>query len=175
MKNVVVISSSPRKGNSDKLCDEFCKGAINGGNNVKRINIRDIKLNFCLACRDCYNYGNCVQNDDMNSIYPYIRQADILVFSTPIYFGEMSGQLKTFLDRLYPLYTSIKGKQVYLIASCYENNKTFIDNSLNGLKRVLQDFGLTDIKQVIYGENTDEPNDITKEQLQFAYLVGEKV
>lgn len=175
MKNVVIISSSMRIGNSDKLCDEFQIGATKSGHSVDRINLRDIKLNFCLACRDCYNYGNCVQNDDMNKIYPKIKDADVLVFATPIYYGEMSGSLKTFFDRLYPLFTSIGKKEVYIIATCYEDDKNFIDSSVEGLKRVLKDFGLTDIKGVVYGENTDEPNDVSTAQLTAAFNMGSKV
>lgn len=175
MKNVVIISSSMRKGNSDKLCDYFQKGVIESRNKVERINLRDIELKFCLACRDCYNFGNCTQNDDMNKIYPIIKAADVLVLATPIYYGEMSGQLKVFLDRLYPLFTSIGKKDIYLIASCYENDTSFIDSSLKSIKRVLSDFGLVNIKGIVYGENTDEPNDISSKQLLAAYNKGKAI
>jgi len=172
MKNIVIVSSSMRKGNSDKLCDEFQNGASKNGNQIERINLRDIKLNFCLACRDCYNYGDCVQKDDMNKIYPKIKNADVLIFATPIYYGEMSGQLKTFFDRLYPLFTSINNKDIYLIATCYEDDKEFVDSSLAGLKRVLKDFGLTNINGIVYGQNTDEPNDVSDTQLKNAFNMG---
>ena len=175
MKKVVIVSSSMRKGNSDKLCDEFQKGATHSGNIITRINIRDIKLNFCLGCRDCYNYGDCVQKDDMNRIYPAILEADVLVFASPIYFGEMSGSLKTFLDRMYPLYTSIKGKEVYIIATCYQDDHTFVDDSIAGLKRSLCDFGLDYVKQVVYGIGTDGPNDVSKEALAEAFEAGKSV
>ena len=175
MKKVVIISSSMRKGNSDKLCDKFQEGASLSGNIVTRINIRDIKLNFCLGCRDCYNYGDCVQNDDMNKIYPKILEANTLVFATPIYFGEMSGSLKTFLDRMYPLYTSIAGKEVYIIASCYEDDYTFVDDSIAGLKRSLSDFGINNIKKVIYGLETDGPNDIREELLEESFNTGKSI
>jgi multimeric flavodoxin WrbA len=174
-KKVIIISSSMRKGNSDKLCDKFQEGAIASGNIVTRINIRDIRLNFCLGCRDCYNYGDCVQNDDMNNIYPKIKKADVLVFATPIYFGEMSGSLKTFLDRLYPLYTSISGKVAYIIASCYEDDHTFVNDSIVGLKRTLSDFGINNIKQVIYGLGTDGPNDVREETLEECLRAGQKI
>lgn len=175
MKKVVIISSSMRKGNSDKLCDEFEKGATEAGNIITRINIRDIKLGFCLGCRDCYNYGDCTQNDDMNKLYPKLAEADVIVFATPIYFGEISGSLKTFIDRMYPLYTSISGKEVYIIVSCYEDDHTFADDSLVGFKRSLSDFGLDNIKKIIYGLETDGPNDIRKEILADAYKTGLKV
>jgi len=172
MKKVVIISSSMRKGNSDKLCDEFQKGVLERGNEVTRINIRDIKLNFCLGCRDCYNYGDCVQTDDMNNFYPKILEADILVFATPIYFGEMSGSLKTFLDRMYPLFMSIEGKEVYIIASCYENKKNFIDDSIVGLRRSLSDFGLNEVKKVIYAVGTDASDDVQDDVLAEAFNIG---
>lgn len=175
MKKVVIISSSMRKGNSDKLCDAFETGVIASGNQVTRINIRDIKLNFCLGCRDCYNYGDCVQSDDMNKLYPKILEADVLVFATPIYFGEMCGSLKTFLDRMYPLYTSIKGKEVYIAVSCYEDNHAFADDSVEGLKRSLSDFGLNNIKKTLYALETDEQNDVSEEALEKAFNVGKNV
>lgn len=174
MSKIVIISSSMRKGNSDKLCDQFEMGAKQAGNIVTRINIRQIKLNFCLACRDCYNIGDCVQKDSMNGLYRAIKDADILVFASPIYFGEMSGSLKTFFDRMYPLYTSISGKKVYIIASCYTNDKEYVNDSINGIKRCLDDFGL-DLVDVIYGENTDEINDVTAKQLKIAYNIGKNI
>lgn len=174
MKQVVIISSSMRKGNSDKLCDEFEKGAKEN-NNVTRINLRDINLKFCISCCDCYNVGKCTLNDDMNSLYETIKNADILVFATPIYFGEMSGQLKVFLDRLYPIYQNLKAKEAYIIATCYQDNKTFIDDSIYGIKRFLEDVGNIKLKNIIYGENTDEVGDVSKEQCKIAYSIGKTV
>ena len=167
MKNVVIISSSMRKGNSDALCNEFEKGAIEANNNVRNLN-----LNFCLHCRDCYNFGCCTQKDDMNKIYPTLKNADVILFATPIYFGELCGQLKVFLDRCYPLYGNLKQKQIYIVATCATNSKEYLKSSLHGLKRVLKDLGQTDEPTIIYGENTDERNDVTTEQLKQAYLAG---
>lgn len=174
MKNVVIISSSMRKGNSDKLCDEFEKGAKEN-NNVQRINLRDINLKFCISCCDCYNIGKCTLNDDMNLLYGTIKNADILVFATPIYFGEMSGQLKVFLDRLYPIYQNLQAKEAYVIATCYQNNKTFINDSIYGIKRFLEDAGNIKLNKIIYGENTDEIDDVTEEQCNTAYFIGKQI
>ncbi len=174
MKNVVIISSSMRKGNSDKLCDEFENGAKEN-NNVIQINLRDINLKFCVSCCDCYNIGKCRLNDDMNSLYETIKNADVLVFATPIYFGEMSGQLKVFLDRLYPIYQKLQAKEAYIIATCYQNDKSFIDDSILGIKRFLEDAGNIKLQKIIYGENTDEIDDITEEQCNIAYSIGKQV
>lgn len=173
MKNVVIISSSMRKGNSDKLCDEFEKGAKEN-NTVIRINLRDINLKFCISCCDCYNIGKCSLDDDMNALYEKIKEADIIVFATPIYFGEMSGQLKTFLDRLYPIYQNLKVKEAYVIATCYQNSKAFIEDSIIGIKRFLTDVGV-ELKAVIYGENTDEIGDVSLSQCQRSYDIGKRI
>ena len=66
MKNILVISSSPRRnGNSDLLCDEFIKGALEAGNKVEKVFLADKKINVCLGCGACYNTSKCIQKDDM--------------------------------------------------------------------------------------------------------------
>lgn len=172
MKEIVIISSSMRKGNSDILCDEFEKGARKSGNIVTRINIREHNIQFCSACSDCYNVGSCNHKDDMNNFYKTIKNADVLVFATPIYFGSISGSLKVFIDRLYPIYRTLKACEAYVIATCYNNQRAFIDESLDGIRRFLADAGNIPIKQIIYGENTDEAGDVSPEQKKCAYDVG---
>lgn len=105
MKNVVVISSSLRNGsNSEILCNECVKGIDQSGNNVKYITLKDLNLKFYLGCLSCVKRHRCIQDDDINSILIVIAEVDVLVFGTPIYYYGLSGQLKTFLDRLNPLY-----------------------------------------------------------------------
>ena len=66
MKNILVISSSPRRnGNSDLLCDEFIKGALEAGNKVEKVFLADKKINVCRGCDACYNTSKCIQKDDM--------------------------------------------------------------------------------------------------------------
>lgn len=175
MKKVVIVSSSPRQGNSDALADEFLKGAKASGHDVVKINLREKNIIHCQACCDCYNIGHCVQGDDMNSLYDDIKSADVLVFATPIYFGSISGQLKTFLDRLYPIYQNLKAKQSYIIASCYQDDINFINQSVFDIRRFLEDAGGIPISGIVYGQNTDEPRDITEKQLKNAFNVGKQI
>ena len=71
MKRVLVISGSPRKGgNSDILCDEFIKGAMNAGNEVAKVRVAEKKIGYCLGCYYCREHGGrCVLNDDMGISY----------------------------------------------------------------------------------------------------------
>lgn len=107
-KNVVIVNSTMRKnGNSQVLAENFAAGAREVGHNVEMINLRDMDLKFCLGCFYCQTHDKCVLSDDMNGLLNTVQHADVLVFATPIYYYEMSGQLKTFLDRLNPLYPQI--------------------------------------------------------------------
>ena len=115
-KKIIIISSSPRKGgNSDLLCDEFLKGATDAGNQCEKIFLRDKKINYCSGCGFCTtnDYTACSQNDDMSEILDKMQEADTIVFATPIYFYAISGQMKTFIDRMCARYTHLPNKEFY--------------------------------------------------------------
>jgi len=118
-KNILIISSSPRKnGNSDILCDEFMRGAITAGHHVEKIRLADQHINYCTGCCACMGgRGRCVQRDDMNGILEKILAADVLVLASPVYFRSFNGQMKTFMDRVCPIYPMIHGLEVYFIAA----------------------------------------------------------
>jgi multimeric flavodoxin WrbA len=118
-KKIIIISSSPRKnGNSDILCDEFMRGAEAAGHAVEKIRIADSDIRYCTGCCSCVgNPGSCVQDDDMNKIYPKILDADVMVLASPIYFRSFNAHMKTFMDRVCPIYPMINGKDVYYIVA----------------------------------------------------------
>ncbi|MDR1530795.1 MAG: flavodoxin family protein, partial [Clostridiales bacterium] len=80
MKNVLILSSSPRKGgNSDTLCDEFARGAEESGNSVEIIHIAEKKVGYCTDCYACKQTGKCDKNDDMSEILDKMLTADVIV------------------------------------------------------------------------------------------------
>ena len=98
MKNIIVISSSPRRnGNSDLLCDEFIKGALEAGNKVEKVFLADKKINVCLGCGACYNTSKCIQKDDMVDLNDKMVEAYVIVLATPVYFYSMQDSLKYLL------------------------------------------------------------------------------
>lgn len=119
MKNVLIISSSPRKnGNSQLLCEQFKKGAEEKGHRVELVRLMERKISFCLACDGCMrNGGTCVQRDDMAQLLELFQKADVLVLATPVYFYGISAQMKTFIDRTYPIWQHLGKKEVYYIVS----------------------------------------------------------
>ena len=105
-KKLLNLSSSPRIGsNSELLADRFAQGASESGHLVEKITLRDQQIHFCKGCLACVKSNRCVIEDDMAWILGKMKQADVLVFATPVYYYEMCGQMKTLLDRSNQLYT----------------------------------------------------------------------
>lgn len=119
MESILIISSSPRKnGNSQMLCEQFKRGAEEKGHTVTLIRLMEKKIGFCRACDGCMrNGGTCVLNDDMAEILKLFQKADVLVLATPVYFYGISAQMKTFIDRTYPIWQHLGKKEVYYIIS----------------------------------------------------------
>lgn len=151
MKKIIVVESSFReKGNSNILAESFAMGAKEAGCSIKIIKLKDIKMGYCTGCMECTKLKRCILNDSINLLLDDIQKADILVFATPIYYYEMSGQLKTFLDRLNPLFSRNNNfKEVYILMSCADSDSSAMDNSINGIKGFVACFdGLKFIKSI---------------------------
>lgn len=177
-KKIIIVSSTPRKGgNSDRLAEEFAKGAIDAGNSVEKINIRDMDLKFCIGCLSCVNTRKCVLQDGMNELYDRIQNADVLVFATPIYYYEMSGQLKTFLDRLNPLYTrKNKFKSVYMLASAAEDEYTAMDRAVIGLQGWIECFEGVTLEGAVKAIGVGDVGEIEgNKSLIEAYEAGKRI
>ena len=95
-KKVLILSGSPRKGgNSDLLCDEFLRGALDAGNQAEKIFLRSKKVAPCNACYSCsQNGGQCAIRDDMAEILDKIQAADVIVMASPVYFYSINAQMK---------------------------------------------------------------------------------
>lgn len=98
---ILVLNGSPRpKGNTRKMIDAFCEGAVSVGHQV---DVCRKQISGCMACEYCHTKGRgaCVQKDDMQEIYDLLKDTEMLVLASPIYYHGISGQLKCAVDRLY--------------------------------------------------------------------------
>ncbi len=175
MKKVLVVSSSPRKGgNSETLAKKFAEGALASGNEVKLINVSDVNLKFCTGCLYCQSHDGCVLNDGMNALYSEFENADVLVFATPVYYYAVSGQLKTFLDRLNPLYPrNNKFKEVYLLATCADDNESAMNGSVSDIQGWIDCFEGVELKGVLRGIGVTEKGAINNTTFpEQAYNMG---
>ena len=152
-KKVLVISASPRKkGNSDLLCDEFIKGAVTAGNEVEKVFLSDLKINYCTGCGVCNNTSRCVLTDDMKAVLDKMVAVDVIVLATPVYFYTMDAQLKTLIDRTVPRYTEIKNKEFYYIVAAADTKTANMEKTIEGLRGFTLDcLDGTVEKGIIYG------------------------
>lgn len=139
MKNVLIISSSPRKnGNSELLCKEFYEGALEVGHNVELVRLADKQIGYCKACYSCRKTGKCVQQDDMPALLEKVRAADVLVLATPVYFYCMSAQLKTFIDRLFFAYLDVHA-DIYLIITAHDTDLPLLEQTAEAIRGCTRD------------------------------------
>ena len=152
-KKVLILSTSPRlNSNSEALADAFGRGAVEAGNSVEKISLRGKNIRFCLGCFVCQEKGRCVIPDDMGPIVEKMEQADVLVFATPIYYYEMSGQMKVLLDRANPLFVSdYKFRQVYFLASAAEAEEEVPLRAQSGLEGWVECFPKAKLCGSVFG------------------------
>ncbi len=102
MKKILVVFGGGRpNGNTAQLVNEFVKGANEKGHHTEIISLNKIHVNGCMGCNACRFGKHCVQQDDFNSIIPKIKEADLIVFASPLYFWTISSKLKAFIERFY--------------------------------------------------------------------------
>ena len=178
-KNILIISSSLRAGsNSEILAHEVEKGAIEAGNNVEFLSLKDKTIAFCKGCLACQKLLKCVIKDDMAEMIKKVQNADVLVFATPIYYYELSGQLKTFLDRCNPLFPQEnKFKDIYLVTSLYDAEKGASETAANGLKGWISCFEQARFARLLDCGGLNEPKEAAANEniLQKAYALGKNI
>ena len=139
-KKIVVISGSPRKnGNSFAMTDAFIKAAKEKGHNITRFDAAMMNVGGCHACETCYKTGKaCSFDDDFNTIAPAILEADVIVFTMPVYWYSIPAQMKAIIDKLYSFCVAgkdIAGNECGLIACCEENDLSVLDGVRIPLER----------------------------------------
>jgi len=177
-KDVLIISTSPRKnGNSSTLAQAFAKGARDGDNNVEIVYLCEKEINFCKGCLICQKTKRCVIEDDANAINEKIKNSDVIVWATPIYYYEMSGQMKTMIDRSNPLYVcKNKFRDVYLIATAAETQESAMDGAIKGLQGWIDCHEGSAMKGVIKGLGADTLSSMKNNPaIMQAYEMGKSI
>lgn len=103
---VLAINGSPRgrRSNTDRILQPFLEGARAAGAETETVYLANLKITPCLGCFTCWTKtpGVCVHRDDMVDLLPKLRQADMVVYATPLYVFTVSGLMKNFMDRHLP-------------------------------------------------------------------------
>ena len=135
MKKVLIISTSLRNNsNSETLAHETERGARDAGHEVEFITLKDKNIRFCKGCLACQKLGKCVIDDDANEIMLKMKEADVIVWATPVYYYEMSGQMKTLIDRANALFSlGKKFSEVYVITTSADASEGVVQSVIHGI------------------------------------------
>ncbi len=174
-KNILIISCSLRnRSNSEALADSFFAGAEAAGNHVEKITLKDKTIAFCKGCLACQKTQKCVIRDDASLIAEKMRLADVLVFATPIYYYEMSGQMKVLLDRANPLFPSDYAfRDVYLLTAAAEDDEAVPEKAVSGLSGWVDCFPKATLAGTVFAGGVYAPDEIKgHSSLKRAYDMG---
>ncbi len=179
----IVLRGSPRRGgNSDTLADHFIQG-LKTADDIELFDfiLNDMNIRPCQGCESCATSENhkCAIDDDMQQIYSVFADADIVVWATPMYWGYMTAQMKTTLDRMEAL---------AMDPEKYWVNKEFVAiltyrhhyQSTIGFFERVQDYFKFKFSSLLYcSKNEEGPEDFhvssNKEKLEEAFILGERL
>jgi multimeric flavodoxin WrbA len=104
MKIAAILGSPRPQGNSGALALKFLETAHKLGADIQVFRLNELNFQGCQGCRACKTENEaCILEDDLGEVLAAVREADVLVLASPVYFGDISGQLKCFFDRTYSL------------------------------------------------------------------------
>ncbi len=173
----IVLHGSPRKNkNSDTLVEYFIRGfKKNGDKAVKHFYVNDLNIKPCQGCLACANSKDhsCAIKDDMEEIYSAYKQAETIVFATPMYWGYMTAQLKIVFDRMEALAWEGFENKTFVVIITYRHH---CESTVAFFERIAPFFNIKLYIITCCTYNTDEQEDIPiikcQDQLEEAYQLG---
>ena len=116
---IAIFNGSPRKENTSAMVQAFREGAESAGHEVEEYHVGRMKIAGCLACEHCHTKGEgtCIQKDDLEKIMPAYKEADVIVFASPIYYFAMTAQIEAAIQGVYCIGKPAKAKKVALLLS----------------------------------------------------------
>ena len=106
MKIVAVLGSPRLNGNSAFIAGRFLEAAQNLGAETQTFALNALAYRGCQACMACKKKSEvCILKDDLTEVLEAVREADVIVLASPVYYGDVTGQLKLFIDRTYAFLT----------------------------------------------------------------------
>ena len=183
-KFVLVLKASPRKkGNSSILADQVAAGAEAAGARVESLDLHTMDIRPCDACDFCQGTGNglCTIDDDMQRLYPKLREATGIVIASPIYWFTLNAQAKLCIDRWYALEgpggSALTGKQFGILLT-YGDTDPYTSGAINAI-HTFQDMARyikADIVGIVYG-SASQAGEIQNQPalLERAFQLGQQL
>lgn len=159
------------------LADKFIEGAQAAGNEVEKITLSGKSIGFCKGCLACQKLGKCVIDDDANAIMQKVLEADVVCWATPIYYYEMSGQMKVLIDRMNAMYSlDYKFRDVYMLTTAAEDEPEVPKRAEAGLTGWIDCYPKSRLAGTLFCGGVDAPRTIEgNAKLQEAYQLGKNI
>ena len=187
-RKVVIVKGSPRKsGNSAALAEQVAEGARAAGAQVESFYLHGMDIQPCDACDSCQGMVglDCIIDDDMQALYPMLREADAIVYASPVYWFTVSAQMKLFMDRCYGMTSDIDvagehafaGKRIGVVLA-YGGDDPFDSGAINAIRTFQDVFNYipAEIVGIVYGYGS-EAGEIRENQdvMEGAYELGRRL
>ena len=124
---IIAICGSPRMGNTEFVLKRILTKLEEQGHQARLVLLREKRIQFCDGCLSCSETGRCKLRDNMQTIYSQLEESDLIIFGSPNYFSNVTGLMKNFIDRMFPLYYKNKlrdKKAVAVIVGAPDNMET---------------------------------------------------
>lgn len=176
-KKVLILSSSPRRGgNSDLLCDKFMEGALAAGHEVEKVFLNDLNIRFLLTNDDYEDRTGVTPVDDAPAVVDKMINADVIVMATPIYYYNMSGMMKTMMERTFEREKELTYKDFYFIMTAGDPECSAMDCAVLGFRNFLRATPTSKEKGMIFGNDVSSAGDVVgKPVMQEAYEMGRSI
>ena len=114
---IAIFNGSPRKGTTSAMAQAFRKGAEAAGHVVEEYPVGKMKIAGCMGCEYCHGkgQGNCIQKDDFEKLLPAYKEADVIVFASPIYYFTMTAQMEAAIQRVYCIGKPARAQKIALL------------------------------------------------------------
>lgn len=177
-KRILVISTSLRHcSNSETLADAFLRGAKAAGHEVEKVSLKNKSIAFCKGCLACQSLHRCVVQDDAVQIAEQMKNADVIAFATPIYYYEMSGQMKTLLDRANSLFADDYAfRDIYFLSTAADEAEGVDARAVGGLEGWIACFEKARLAGTVFAGGVDGAGTMEGHPaLEKAYAMGAAV
>ena len=138
--NILALVGSPRLGgNTNFLVDQALEEAARLGAQTEKIILTQYTVAPCLGHDDCGSFKSCIQKDDTSWILDRLCKADGVILATPVYYFNITAQLKAFIDRNYFLYMHDRKSQARSVGIIVVADSIGIEDTVHTLKRYINE------------------------------------
>ena len=139
----MAIVGSPRlEGNTNYLVDQALEEAAKVGAQTEKIILSQYQVNPCLGHDDCISFDSCQQTDDTSWILDRFCEADGVILATPVYYYNVSAQMKAFIDRNYFLYKHNQKYKARVAGIIIVAEQMGIEDTLHTLRQFTDEFSI---------------------------------